>query len=384
MTVVPTAAALQFVGAPTWSALSGKPVSTEVWDERPRGAARPDRPVGRPGRGRAGDRRPAGQGRARPGRRPAHQHPAHRPVPGRVRARDAHRDVGARRHAGERRDAARARLPGHRARRGPADRRRLRQGPAARPRRDLRRVPRRARARRAARRTWPAARWWCRPVAPGSTSTRSASSATAPRGCRATRWPGPPPPAAPRSPWSPRTPRCPTRPASRWSASRPPSSCAPRCWPRPRSADAVVMAAAPADFRPTSVSDAKIKKADDGSAPPLELTQNPDILHELSTTRPRAGAVIVGFAAETGDATGTVLELGRAKLARKGCDLLVVNDVSGGASVRQRRERGRRSSAPTARRPRSRAAPRPPSPTSFGTKWPRGCTIEPAVGARAA
>ena len=55
------------------------------------------------------------------------------------------------------------------------------------------------------------------------------------------------------------------------------------------SADAVVMAAAPADFRPTSVSDAKIKKADDGSAPPLELTQNPDILHELSTTRPRAG-----------------------------------------------------------------------------------------------
>src|SRR3954447_17246473 len=83
------------------------------------------------------------------------------------------------------------------------------------------------------------------------------------------------------------------------------------------SADAVVMAAAPADFRPTSVSDSKIKKADDGSAPSLELTQNPDILHELSTTRPRAGAVIVGFAAETGDAGHTVLELGRAKLARK-------------------------------------------------------------------
>jgi phosphopantothenoylcysteine decarboxylase/phosphopantothenate--cysteine ligase len=96
-------------------------------------------------------------------------------------------------------------------------------------------------------------------------------------------------------------------------------------------ADAVVMAAAPADFRPTAVSEAKIKKADDGSAPPIELTQNPDILRELSTTRRRAGAVIVGFGAETGDATGTVLELGRAKLARKGCDLLVVNDVSGGA-----------------------------------------------------
>jgi phosphopantothenoylcysteine decarboxylase/phosphopantothenate--cysteine ligase len=96
-------------------------------------------------------------------------------------------------------------------------------------------------------------------------------------------------------------------------------------------ADAVVMAAAPADFRPTSVSDAKIKKADDGSAPGIELEQNPDILAEISHHRARTGAVIVGFAAETGDATGSVLDLGRAKLARKGCDLLVVNDVSGGA-----------------------------------------------------
>ena len=96
-------------------------------------------------------------------------------------------------------------------------------------------------------------------------------------------------------------------------------------------ADAVVMAAAPADFRPVSASETKIKKAADGSSPRIELTQNPDILHELSTDRVRPGAVIVGFAAETGDDTGTVLELGRAKLARKGCDLLVVNDVSGGA-----------------------------------------------------
>jgi len=96
-------------------------------------------------------------------------------------------------------------------------------------------------------------------------------------------------------------------------------------------ADAVVMAAAPADFRPTAVSDAKIKKAEDGSAPAIELAQNPDILAEISHDRARAGAVIVGFAAETGDASGSVLELGRVKLARKGCDLLVVNDVSGGA-----------------------------------------------------
>jgi phosphopantothenoylcysteine decarboxylase/phosphopantothenate--cysteine ligase len=96
-------------------------------------------------------------------------------------------------------------------------------------------------------------------------------------------------------------------------------------------ADAVVMAAAPADYRPASASDAKIKKATDGSAPTLELVQNPDILAEISHDRVRPGSVIVGFAAETGDDTGSVLDLGRAKLARKGCDLIVVNDVRGGA-----------------------------------------------------
>ena len=96
-------------------------------------------------------------------------------------------------------------------------------------------------------------------------------------------------------------------------------------------ADAVVMAAAPADFRPSDTSEAKIKKSADGSVPPLELEQNPDVLAEVSRKRPRPGAVIVGFAAETGDETGDVLALGRAKLDRKGCDLLVVNDVGGGA-----------------------------------------------------
>jgi phosphopantothenoylcysteine decarboxylase / phosphopantothenate---cysteine ligase len=97
------------------------------------------------------------------------------------------------------------------------------------------------------------------------------------------------------------------------------------------SADAVVMAAAPADFRPVDPSGTKIKKPADGSAPSLALAQNPDILHELSTDRLRPGQVVVGFAAETGDGSGSVLDLARAKLARKGCDLLVVNDVSGGA-----------------------------------------------------
>ena len=96
------------------------------------------------------------------------------------------------------------------------------------------------------------------------------------------------------------------------------------------SADAVVMAAAPADYRPTTTATSKIKKAEDGSAPAVHLTQNPDILAEVARERPRDGSVVVGFAAETGDESGSVLEHARAKLARKGCDLLVVNDVSGG------------------------------------------------------
>jgi phosphopantothenoylcysteine decarboxylase / phosphopantothenate---cysteine ligase len=89
--------------------------------------------------------------------------------------------------------------------------------------------------------------------------------------------------------------------------------------------DAVVMAAAVADYRPETRVDSKIKKS--GTAPePLRLVQNPDILRELSSRRMRPGQVIVGFAAETGD----VLANGRAKLAAKGCDLLVVNQVGGG------------------------------------------------------
>jgi phosphopantothenoylcysteine decarboxylase/phosphopantothenate--cysteine ligase len=87
------------------------------------------------------------------------------------------------------------------------------------------------------------------------------------------------------------------------------------------------MAAAVADFRPTSYADSKIKKAADGGVPHLVLERTEDILAELSRHRRRDGQVIVGFAAETGDATGSVLDHGRAKLAAKGCDLLVVNEV---------------------------------------------------------
>jgi phosphopantothenoylcysteine decarboxylase/phosphopantothenate--cysteine ligase len=95
-------------------------------------------------------------------------------------------------------------------------------------------------------------------------------------------------------------------------------------------ADAVVMAAAPADFRPSERSETKIKKTHDGVGPTIGLVENPDILAELVATRTGKRPVIVGFAAETGDANGSVLEHARQKLTRKGCDLLVVNDVSGG------------------------------------------------------
>ena len=110
-------------------------------------------------------------------------------------------------------------------------------------------------------------------------------------------------------------------------------------------ADAVVMAAAVADYRPAARSAAKIKK--DGQPPePLSLTENPDILAGLATARkareaarsahdperaglvppPPAHQVLVGFAAET----DTSPDQARAKLERKGCDLLVVNPVGNG------------------------------------------------------
>ena len=93
------------------------------------------------------------------------------------------------------------------------------------------------------------------------------------------------------------------------------------------SADVVVMAAAVADYRPAARSEAKIKK--DGQPPePLRLIENPDILAGLAAQRGpgRKHPVLVGFAAET----DTSEQAARAKLARKGCDLLVVNPVGNG------------------------------------------------------
>jgi len=102
-----------------------------------------------------------------------------------------------------------------------------------------------------------------------------------------------------------------------------------------KEADVVVMAAAPADFRPAHYSEAKIKKTfagddpdHDTSAPTIELVRNPDVLAGLVAARGNGGSpVIVGFAAETGDADHTVLEHARAKLERKRCDVIVANEV---------------------------------------------------------
>ena len=96
-------------------------------------------------------------------------------------------------------------------------------------------------------------------------------------------------------------------------------------------ADVVVMAAAVADFRPEAAAGAKMKKRAGQAPPALTLVENPDILAGLAADRPRAGQVIVGFAAETGDAEGDVLHHGRAKARRKGSDLLAVNEVGAAA-----------------------------------------------------
>src|SRR5689334_20231608 len=87
-------------------------------------------------------------------------------------------------------------------------------------------------------------------------------------------------------------------------------------------ADVLVMAAAPADFRPAAYAEQKIKKSADGSAPTIELTVNPDIAAEFGAAK-REGQLLVAFAAETHDGLASA----RGKLARKRADLVVLNEV---------------------------------------------------------
>ena len=93
-------------------------------------------------------------------------------------------------------------------------------------------------------------------------------------------------------------------------------------------ADIFIGAAAVADWRVEGFSDSKIKKTAAGS-PSLKLTENPDILAHVSALSSGRPTLVVGFAAETND----LLDHARAKLARKGCDLIVANDVGAGSSV---------------------------------------------------
>ncbi|GAA1169381.1 bifunctional phosphopantothenoylcysteine decarboxylase/phosphopantothenate--cysteine ligase CoaBC [Nesterenkonia xinjiangensis] len=98
-------------------------------------------------------------------------------------------------------------------------------------------------------------------------------------------------------------------------------------------ADLLLMAAAVADFRPADYTEAKIKKTEDGVDPVIHLQRNPDILSATVRRRAERGTgptVIVGFAAETGDAANDPLDLAQAKLLRKGCELLVLNRVGEG------------------------------------------------------
>ncbi|MBP3087681.1 bifunctional phosphopantothenoylcysteine decarboxylase/phosphopantothenate--cysteine ligase CoaBC [Corynebacterium sp. sy017] len=100
-------------------------------------------------------------------------------------------------------------------------------------------------------------------------------------------------------------------------------------------ADIVIMAAAVSDFRPESTAMAKLKKGmSDDALRRIELVENPDILKGLVERRQAqeqlGDQIIVGFAAETGDATHSALDLAKRKLMKKGCDFIVFNDVSGG------------------------------------------------------
>ena len=88
-------------------------------------------------------------------------------------------------------------------------------------------------------------------------------------------------------------------------------------------ADAVVCAAAVADWRVANAPESKMKKQQ-GRLPVLEFAENPDILATISAPGPQRPALVVGFAAETDD----VLANAQAKRARKGCDWIVANDVS--------------------------------------------------------
>ena len=112
-----------------------------------------------------------------------------------------------------------------------------------------------------------------------------------------------------------------------------------------RDADVVIMAAAVSDFRPAEVAESKMKKGQaDDALSTLHLVENPDVLKGLVAARDRAElpaeCVIVGFAAETGDADKSALEYAQVKFARKGCDVLMANEVGRDKTFGQKSNEG--------------------------------------------
>ena len=112
-----------------------------------------------------------------------------------------------------------------------------------------------------------------------------------------------------------------------------------------RDADVVIMAAAVSDFRPAEVAESKMKKGQaDDVLSTLHLVENPDVLKGLVAARDRAElpaeCVIVGFAAETGDADKSALEYAQEKFARKGCDVIMANEVGRDKTFGQKSNEG--------------------------------------------
>jgi phosphopantothenoylcysteine decarboxylase / phosphopantothenate---cysteine ligase len=89
-------------------------------------------------------------------------------------------------------------------------------------------------------------------------------------------------------------------------------------------ADIAIFTAAVADWKVAKAAGEKIKKQEDGSLPSLSFAENPDILKTIATRKSERPKLVVGFAAET----EKVLEHAKTKLAKKGCDLIIANDVS--------------------------------------------------------
>ncbi|MBL1147544.1 MAG: bifunctional phosphopantothenoylcysteine decarboxylase/phosphopantothenate--cysteine ligase CoaBC [Pseudomonadota bacterium] len=93
--------------------------------------------------------------------------------------------------------------------------------------------------------------------------------------------------------------------------------------------DITVCAAAVADWTPVNTAEQKMKKRDGAGPPAIELKENPDILKTLAGLGNKRPPLLIGFAAETGD----VVSRATAKLAKKGCDWIVANDVSAGTET---------------------------------------------------